>query len=327
MADSKSAVETDFLSGAGVETVFGDTVETLLFEHIDDLRAYGSPRRYAKGDAVFHEGDSGQSVYILTEGAVELVAQGRLLTRIGEYEIFGEMALLDGDVRSATARCARDCEMLEVPREAFERLCVENFDVVRVLLQTMSKRIRVLNLATVTDGLTGAFIREHFMTLARRHLSRALQERTEFAVLAVEVDQARDVAETKGFAAADRLLSEVARVMMSTFRPGDIIGRLGPERLGVALPGTSGFQARMVAARLVRQVAEATYGPAAEKATVSVGVCGRDQAVGGDDRALESMLDATDLALSAAKDDGYNCAFAIEGGEPRRVTETNSMLI
>jgi len=327
VAGSETTEDQDYLSADDVTPVFGDTVETLLFEHMDELRAYGTPQRHRPGHAVFEEGQRGETVYILVEGTVELIAQGRLLTRISESEIFGEMALLDGDTRSATARCMSDCELIEIPRVRFEALCLENFDVVRVLLQTMSKRIRLLNQATITDSLTGAFVRDHFLGLSQRHLSRAVQEGQDFAVMTVEVDQARDFAETKGFAASDRLMAEVARVMMTTFRPGDIIGRMGPERLGVCLPITAGFQARIVAARLVRQVAEGAYGPDADRATVSVGVAGRETLPEGSGATLPDLFNAAEIALEAAKDDGYNCAFVMEQNEPRRVSETNTMLI
>ena len=80
-----------------------------------------------KGEVLFKEGDSGQELYLVREGAV-LVSKkvtGRVeqvLARIGVGEIFGEMSLFDEAPRSATVQAETDSILLSLDRESLLRL-------------------------------------------------------------------------------------------------------------------------------------------------------------------------------------------------------------
>jgi len=92
----------------------------------DRLRAHLDRRELAAGEVLFREGEPGDRLYVLTRGSVTIVTDGaRGAQRIGTFEpgvIFGEMAMLDGAVRSATAIADRPVVVYSLASEAMARL-------------------------------------------------------------------------------------------------------------------------------------------------------------------------------------------------------------
>jgi len=76
-----------------------------------------------KGDFVFEEGDEAIFAYVLTEGVIEIVqttkGEQRVLGKVEKGTVFGEMAIIDGFPRSASARAATDCKVQEVGHKEF----------------------------------------------------------------------------------------------------------------------------------------------------------------------------------------------------------------
>jgi len=76
-----------------------------------------------KGDFVFEEGDEAIFAYVLTEGVIEIVqttkGEQRILGKVEKGTVFGEMAIIDGFPRSASARAAADCKVQEVGHKEF----------------------------------------------------------------------------------------------------------------------------------------------------------------------------------------------------------------
>ena len=76
-----------------------------------------------KGDFVFEEGDEAIFAYVLTEGVIEIVqttkGEQHVLGKIEKGTVFGEMAIIDGFPRSASARAAADCKVQEVGHKEF----------------------------------------------------------------------------------------------------------------------------------------------------------------------------------------------------------------
>ena len=76
-----------------------------------------------KGEYVFEEGDEAIFAYVLTEGEIEIVqttkGEEHVLGKIPKGTVFGEMAIIDGFPRSASARAANDCKVQEVGHKEF----------------------------------------------------------------------------------------------------------------------------------------------------------------------------------------------------------------
>jgi predicted acylesterase/phospholipase RssA/CRP-like cAMP-binding protein len=81
----------------------------------------------ARGERLFRQGDAGDALYIVVNGRLRIVLEPtagarQVLSEVGRGELVGEMALITGQPRSATAEAARDCELVRLPKASFERL-------------------------------------------------------------------------------------------------------------------------------------------------------------------------------------------------------------
>lgn len=80
-------------------------------------------RYFKKGEVIFKDGDSGQSMFIVLEGQVEISKilgdQKTTLAQLGKGAIFGEMSIIDNQPRSATAMAEHNTILLEISREMF----------------------------------------------------------------------------------------------------------------------------------------------------------------------------------------------------------------
>ena len=78
------------------------------------VRARSRIRRYAPGEVIVREGDTGCHAFILLSGLCEVTVHGEILNRIGPGELFGEIACLEMGTRTATVRAAVDSDVLRV---------------------------------------------------------------------------------------------------------------------------------------------------------------------------------------------------------------------
>ena len=106
---------------------------------------------YAPGQIIFEEGSQADRFYIVAQGAVEVWKDYRLpekdLLAVHERgHLFGEMALIDQDRRSATCVAATDVEALEISRDHFEKALSTDPELerkcLRAMLKLMAERLR-----------------------------------------------------------------------------------------------------------------------------------------------------------------------------------------
>jgi CRP-like cAMP-binding protein len=72
-------------------------------EDLIKIMSMGLTEAVTKGTVIFEKGTVGKKMYVILEGKVNIVDQGKVLATLGKGDMFGEMALLSPDVRSATA--------------------------------------------------------------------------------------------------------------------------------------------------------------------------------------------------------------------------------
>jgi len=106
-------------------------------------------RDFPAGAVVFEEGDPGSRMYVIQAGEVRILKRvgGRELTLelLGPGEAFGEMALLEGQPRSATAVVEAAARILEIDEAAFADLVRRNGEIALRLLRRLSARLREAN--------------------------------------------------------------------------------------------------------------------------------------------------------------------------------------
>lgn len=114
---------------------------------LEGLATLISPHRYTAGETIFHEGDAGTALYIIEKGEVKIVLgspEGKevVLTLLGPGDFFGELALLDGEPRSADAVAMETSDLLRLLRQDFLRFVAEHPQVAINLMAVLSRRLR-----------------------------------------------------------------------------------------------------------------------------------------------------------------------------------------
>jgi EAL domain-containing protein (putative c-di-GMP-specific phosphodiesterase class I) len=103
-------------------------------------------QKFKKGDLIFQSGDAGDCAYIIDSGRVEIFSTTSgielPLNNLGVGEIFGEMAILDRNPRSASARALDDVLVSVVSRHQFEQRIDQADPIVRLLVSILVKRLR-----------------------------------------------------------------------------------------------------------------------------------------------------------------------------------------
>ena len=122
---------------------------------MDNTGALG--KMYQDGEVIVRQGEVGDCMYVIQEGRVEVLREEgdeeQHLMVLEQGEFFGEMAIVDREVRSATVRSLGETRILTVDKKNFLRRIHEDPSLAYRIVQTMSSRIR--DLATQVGQLKG----------------------------------------------------------------------------------------------------------------------------------------------------------------------------
>jgi CRP/FNR family cyclic AMP-dependent transcriptional regulator len=104
---------------------------------------------YADGEVIVRQGEVGNCMYVIQGGQVEvLLRKGDsdvCVAVLGEGDFFGEMALFDQEVRSATVRARGEVRLLTLEKKSFLRRIHEDPSLAFRIMEKMSHRVRELN--------------------------------------------------------------------------------------------------------------------------------------------------------------------------------------
>lgn len=119
----------------------------LTQEDLNGLAALLQRRDYEKGEIIFHEGDVGTALYVVRKGEVLIRLSHEdgkevVLSHLTRGDVFGELALLDGDPRSADAVAREPTQLLVLSRADFQRFIADKPKLVMNLLTGMSRLVR-----------------------------------------------------------------------------------------------------------------------------------------------------------------------------------------
>ena len=118
------------------------------------LAGFCEMRNMAEGTTVFIENMPGESLFLVKKGTIRIsrmFAEGdeKTLVVLGPEDIFGEMAVIDGLPRSATARVAENAELISLNKKSLEQLCRDDaplaLKLVNNIVKIFSKRVREAN--------------------------------------------------------------------------------------------------------------------------------------------------------------------------------------
>ena len=117
---------------------------------VERLQQAARERHFSDAQVIFQEGDPGDGMYLVRTGAVQISAlvskdQRQVLTKLPPGEVFGEMAVLDDQPRSASASAVGDTSVFFIPRETLRELAQELPAVALRFMQEISGRLREFN--------------------------------------------------------------------------------------------------------------------------------------------------------------------------------------
>jgi diguanylate cyclase (GGDEF)-like protein len=164
------------------------------------------------------------------------------------------------------------------------------------------ERMRMFQREADEDSLSGLRTRRRFEEEVRAAMARSSRDGNTGALLMMDLDHFKEVNDTYGHPAGDRLIKEVAAVLRRRTREGDVLGRLGGDEFAVALPTCRPEEANVVAEAIVgairnhRPIDEETDGVTA---SVGIALFGLDPLM-----SYATLVSEADTAMYAAKDAG-----------------------
>jgi CRP/FNR family transcriptional regulator, cyclic AMP receptor protein len=126
--------------------IFADMHDTQL----EQISALCAEQRYQEGEVIFKENSSSDELYVILKGEVNIKVDPRTLgtseaagattvARLRRGQSFGEVALVDGGIRSASAQCAADnTQVLIIGRDALVGLCRSDFEMGYLLMRNLA---------------------------------------------------------------------------------------------------------------------------------------------------------------------------------------------
>ena len=120
-----------------------------LFEHLSpkDLKSLSSEfteRRFSEGQELTSEGSGGAGFFVLESGSATVSVDGVERRTLGGGDYFGEIALIDGGLRTATVTATSDGVAYGLTRWQFKPLVESNAEIAWPLLEAMARRTREL---------------------------------------------------------------------------------------------------------------------------------------------------------------------------------------
>jgi CRP/FNR family transcriptional regulator len=190
----------------------------------DELESFSRvavPRSFPAATRVFHEGDHSDACYIVRSGTFRVTREhsdGRAITlaTLSPGDIFGELAMLDGEVRSASVEALEDGELLALPAGEVRAMLARHPDITVKLIAALVRRLRAAN---------ERISRQSFQTVPSRVagvLSQLVAEEgpaNEGAEVTIRMNQA-DLAQLAGTSreSVSRFLADLERA--GVVRPG-----------------------------------------------------------------------------------------------------------
>jgi len=103
-------------------------------------------KEFTKNQIIFSENSLGTSLFIILTGKVKIFAEHKgkkkIFTYIAPGEFFGELALIDDPIRTASAQALSDTEVLTINRDEFKKILTKHPDMTYNLMKILAKRLR-----------------------------------------------------------------------------------------------------------------------------------------------------------------------------------------
>lgn len=109
------------------------------------IEGTGRTLKFEAGEKVFLENETARAMYIVRSGRVDIITYGTILENVGPGGIFGEMALIDDQPRSAAAIAIEPTEALAFSKDEFLAIVARRPQFALLVMSTLARRIRRMN--------------------------------------------------------------------------------------------------------------------------------------------------------------------------------------
>ena len=209
-------MDIDFLKSVNI---FSDLSESEL----NSIQEICKTRKYPKNSMIILEEEMGDVVFIVMSGTVKITRvndEGKevILAMLGSGEVFGEMAILDGESRSANALSQENCEVVTINREDFLSLLKTNNKVSLNLMTEFAIRLRKSDQQIEALSLDDA---EHRIGVSILNLAEELGVIRQGVVTVENLPYQQDIANMAGTS------RETVSRVMKTFEDRGLITKTG----------------------------------------------------------------------------------------------------
>jgi len=169
----------------------------------------------------------------------------------------------------------------------------EAIEYAHVLEEKVARRTKELNEISRTDELTQLYNRRAFLEFFRGYLATANRQKTPLSLVYFDVDNFKEINDTRGHHQGDELLITVGETLKEISREGDVAGRYGGDEFCILLYNTTSTQAKQYCKRFIKLFAGKT------DATLSIGIAQTDEKGIMDS---DSLISRADEAMYQAKE-------------------------
>ena len=111
-------------------------------EDLAEIAPYLTPVYLDPGETIIREGDLGDELYIVVSGEVKVVKDGEELARRGERAVFGDLAALDPEPRSASVIATEPTQVMSLSNEHLLALFESNVEIASGVIASLIRRLR-----------------------------------------------------------------------------------------------------------------------------------------------------------------------------------------
>ena len=197
--------------------------------------------------------------------------------------------------------------ILILTRIDYADVCVEEGLIVTPQISLCLERINFfseISKKSRNDGLTGLYLKRYFLQRLDLEMERKRRYNDGFYILMLDLDHFKTVNDRYGHLMVDKVLADIARLILSTVRPGDLVGRYGGEEFIILMPAISREEVEVIANKIKNFVQNLIFKENGNKfnITISIGISCNSRNIAD----INFIINTADKALYKAKNNGRN---------------------
>jgi diguanylate cyclase (GGDEF)-like protein len=197
---------------------------------------------------------------------------------------------------------------------ATEHIQAQSVEVLEQENQELTERLQSVTVRASRDGLTGSFNREYFEACLDQYICDA---DSDLGLIFIDIDNFKDVNDSLGHGAGDAVLRGVVRTLQDSLRGSDMLARFGGDEFVILLYNATAAGLQLVANRLQKAVAAATYKYEEIPCSVTVSVGGAMAYANSLPKSADEFFNVADAAMYEAKVSGKNQVHICDSPKPK----------